>query len=123
MATLNLDENTSKYQIRSYKPGSIQINDQIYTNSLILSPDTLLPDWPPRDVAALTAADFAPVIELKPAILLIGTGPSHVFLPAEIYGDLINQGIGVEIMETRAACRTFNALSAENRQVVAALLV
>jgi len=61
--------------------------------------------------------------ELKPDVLLIGTGATHVFLSLDIYGDLINQGIGVEVMSTSAACRTFNALSAEGRHVVAALLI
>ncbi len=123
MTTLNLDSNQAKYQIRSFKPGQIQINDTILTSSVIVSPDVLIEKWPPQSIHALTADSLAHIPELKPDILLIGTGSQLVFIKTEIYGALINLGIGVEIMDTSAACRTFNALSAENRNVVAALIL
>ena len=123
MTTLNLDENHAMYQIRAFKPGAIQINDNVFTRSLMVTPQQLLENWAPQTVAELTAASLAPIAALKPAILLIGTGAIHVLIPVEIYGDLINQGIGVEIMDTSAACRTYNALTAENRNVVAALII
>lgn len=123
MATLDLDNNASYYQIRAYKPGSIQVNETIITSSIIISPSELISNWEPKTVNDLSAASFTPVLALKPDILLIGTGSELIFLPVEIYGELINQGIGVEIMDTRAACRTFNALSAENRRVAAALVI
>lgn len=123
MPTLDLDENRSTYQIRAFKPGTIQVNDRIFTQSIIIAPEQLIENWPPQTVNGLSKIDLDPIISLKPDILLIGTGASHVFLPAELYGHLINVGIGVEVMNTSAACRTFNALSAENRNVVAALLI
>lgn len=123
MTTLDLDNNQAKYQIRSYAPGMIQINDKKYTHSLIVSADQLIETWSPQSVAEITAESLEPIVALKPNVLLIGTGGSHVFLSIEIYGELMNQGIGVEIMDTSAACRTFNALTAENRDVVAALII
>lgn len=123
MTTLDLDNNESKYQIRSYTPGMIQINDKKYTHSLIVSADQLIEAWEPQNIAEITAESLAPIIALKPDILLIGTGSTLVFLSVEIYGDLINHGIGVEIMDTSAASRTFNALTAEYRNVVAALII
>lgn len=123
MARLDLDENQSTYQIRAYQPGMIQINDQMFTKSLIITPDQLIENWAPQTVDELTAAMLAPILELKPDILLIGTGSTHIILPIQLYGDLINQSIGVEVMSTSAACMTFNALSAENRRVAAALLI
>ena len=123
MATFELDENHSLYQIHAYKPGSIYINERIFSHSLIISQDKLIENWAPQTVSELKVESFSPIIELKPDILLIGTGAKLVFLPIELYGDLINHGIGVEIMDTSAACRTFNALSAENRHVVAALII
>jgi uncharacterized protein len=123
MTTLDLDSNQAKYQIRSYLPGRIQINDTILTSSLIVSPDTLIENWSPQTVTELTAAMLEQIPSLNPDILLIGTGSSLVFLRTEVYGELINLGIGVEVMDTSAACRTFNALSAENRRVVAALII
>jgi uncharacterized protein len=123
MTTLDLDSNEAKYQIRSFTPGRIQVNDTILTSSLIVSPDTLIENWAPQVITELTPAALELIAPLKPDILLIGTGASLVFIKAEIYGALINQGIGVEIMDTSAACRTFNALTAENRRVVAALII
>jgi uncharacterized protein len=123
MTTLNLDENSSIYQIRAFQPGMIQINDITLTKSVIISPSQLVQHWAPQSITELSAQSLKIIIDMKPDVLLIGTGSEHVFLPAEIYGELINHGIGVEVMETRAACRTFNALSAENRNVVAALII
>jgi len=123
MTNLDLDENSAKYQVRAFKPGMIQINEKIYTHSLILTPDELIEDWAPQSITELTAETLTSVIRLQPDILLIGTGSKLVFLAPQIYGDLINLGIGVEVMTTSAACRTYNALSAENRRVAAALII
>lgn len=123
MPSLDLDENRSTYQIRSYQPGRIQINDKILTESIIITPTLLLEKWAPQTVQELTADALLPIINLTPDVLLIGTGAEMVLIPSEIYGELINHGIGVEIMDTGAACRTYNALSAENRRVVAALII
>src|SRR5690348_13682824 len=123
MATLQLDENRATYQIRAYQPGTLQINDKTLTTSTIVTPNDLIENWPPQTAAELTTESFNPIIELKPDILLIGTGSKHILLPVTLYGELINQGIGVEIMDTSAACRTFNALSAEDRNVAAALII
>jgi uncharacterized protein len=120
---LELDHNNAKYQIRSYTPGAIKINNQTLHRGVIVSANQLITDWPPQTATEITAELLQQVIALKPDILLIGTGGEHVILLVDVYGELINQGIGVEIMNTSAACRTFNALASENRQVVAALVV
>lgn len=122
MPTFDLDENPSIYQIRAFKPGLIQINEKTFTQSVIVSPHQLL-DWAPQTIGELTIDALKPVLAFQPDILLIGTGNQHIFIAVEIYGELINRGIGVEVMDTRAACRTYNALSSENRNVVAALII
>jgi len=123
MPSLTLDDNQAQYQIRAYQPGSITVNDKILSNSIIITPTRLIENWPPQTVAAITADSLTIIAETRPDILLIGTGATHVFLPVEIYGPLINLGIGVEVMDTSAACRTYNALCSENRQVAAALII
>jgi len=120
---LDLDKNQVKYQIRAYQPGHIQVNDLIYSHSIIVSPARLVNHWKPQHISELTREDFHIVGELSPAILLIGTGSKLEFPDLQVYGDLINEGIGIEIMDTRAACRTYNALTAENRNVAAALII
>jgi uncharacterized protein len=120
---LELDEHHGHYQIQAYQPGRLQVQDTIYHQSLIITPDQLIGEWTPQSIDDLNKTSFELVATLKPDILLIGTGEHFTFLPIELYGDLINQGIGVEVMDTHAACRTFNALSAEHRNVAAALLI
>ncbi|MDX1901131.1 MAG: Mth938-like domain-containing protein [Gammaproteobacteria bacterium] len=120
---LILDENQANYQIRGFEPGRIQINDAIYTASLIVAPNQLITNWPPSSVAELKKEHLDIIIPLEPTILLIGTGSNLVFPPLNLYGHFINLGIGVEIMHTAAASRTYNALTAENRKVVAALML
>ncbi|MFZ2315459.1 MAG: Mth938-like domain-containing protein [Gammaproteobacteria bacterium] len=123
MAQLDLDQNNAKYQIRGYQPGLMQINEQMLTQSLIITPNQLIENWPPQTIEELTAEHLKMITDLKPDILLIGTGSKHVLLKTDIYGELVNQGIGVEVMSTAAACRTFNALASEDRKVAAALII
>lgn len=123
MTSLTLDNNQAKFQIRSYQPGELKINDTIYTQSVIVTPGKLITDWAPQSVQELSAESWADAIQLKPDIVLIGTGSTMVLLSSEIFGELINLGIGVEFMDTSAACRTYNALTSENRDVLAALLI
>lgn len=123
MPSLTLDDNQARYQIRAYQPGSITVNDKILTSSIIITPNHLIEDWAPQSTDAITAESLTVIADSRPDILLIGTGATHIFLPVEIYGPLINLGIGVEVMDTSAACRTYNALTSENRNVAAALLI
>ena len=121
--SLTLDKNHATYQIKAFKPGFIQVNDTTLTRSLIISPTKLITDWLPQTLAELRAQDLEEILSFQPTILLIGTGTTLVFPSLAVYGDLINQGIGVEIMDTSAACRTYSALTAEDRNVVAALII
>lgn len=123
MPTFELDPNQAHYQIQGYQPGKLKINDRIHTQSLIVAPNTLVEHWAPQSVEELNEAAFTPLLSLKPTILLIGTGSTLVFIPVEVYGALLNAGIGVEVMSTSAACRTYMVLTSEGRNVAAALIV
>ena len=107
MPSLTLDDNSAQYQIRAYQPGTITINDKTLSSSVIITPTQLIESWPPQSVAEVTQDSFAMIAELRPDILLIGTGATLIFLPAEIYGHLINLGIGVEFIDTSAAFSHF----------------
>jgi len=120
---LTLDDNNATFQIRAFKPGFIQINDTTFTQSVNISPTQLVADWPPQTFTELTAVHLEIIKTLKPAILLLGVGSKLEFPSIEIYGDLLNLGIGVEIMNTSAACRTYTILTAEERNVIAALII
>ncbi len=120
---LTLDTYDTSLVIQGYQGHSIQIDDKDYGASLILSPRQLLPDWKPQSIDSLTAEDFQPVLELDPEIILLGTGEKLVFPPTEVLLSVYQKGLGIEIMDTAAACRTYNILASENRNVTAALIV
>jgi len=120
---LALDPSTSNYQIHSYQPNSIIINNTTYTRSIIISRNTLITDWPPQCLSALCCEHLTDILTLSPTIILLGTGKAHVFPDKGVLSPCARQNIGVEVMSTAAACCTFNVLSAENRNIVAALLI
>lgn len=109
--------------IRAYGPGRINVSDRIYTNSLILAPDRLLDDWPAQRFEDLTLENLQTALDMQPEILVIGTGATLQFPEARILASIQSRGIGLEVLDTAAACRTYNVLVSENRKVTAALLV
>lgn len=119
---LNLEPKNGSFQIRTYQPGSILINDQTYTQSLLVSATELIP-WQPRSISELTNEHLQIILERKPQLFLLGTGEKQIFPPTSTLAILINNKIGVEVMDTGAACRTFNVLVAEGRKVMAGLLL
>jgi uncharacterized protein len=111
------------YFITGYDENSIQVNGKDFNSSLIVANNTLKTDWPPRSIDDLNTENFTTIIELKPELVIIGTGNKLIFPPVETYAKLIKLGIGVEIMDTGAACRTYNILSGEGRHVVCGLIL
>ena len=79
--------------------------------------------WPPDRFGQLAAADFDRVLPLQPELVIFGGGARLRFVPPALLRGLIEGGIGVETMDTAAACRTYNVLAAEGRRVLAALLL
>lgn len=120
---LQLDNADATYLIRGYETGKVFVNDEAITSSCIVTPDQLVRDWPPQTVAELSAEHFQIVAELAPEIVLFGTGNQLYFPPREVTAPLNMRDIGVEIMDTAAACRSFSILAAEGRRVAAALLM
>ena len=117
------DPSSARNLIRSYAPGEVRINDQVFHRPLIVGPSTIAPGPEVRDAAELTAAHTADIMALEPELVLIGTGARQIFPAAEFGAQFLRAGIGFEVMDTGAACRTFNVLVAEQRRVVAILLL
>ena len=107
----------------AYGDGWVEVNRKRYSASLVVSGDRLIADWPIASVTELTADHSAAILDLKPEIVLLGTGRTFTFPDRAKLAPLYNAGLGVEIMDTPAACRTYNILLAEGRNVVAALVV
>lgn len=101
----------------------IAVNKQKYTQNLIVLADMLIVDWHATDFSSLNAAHFEELINLKPEVVLLGTGATHQFLHPKIVQNLTANNIPLECMTTAAACRTYNILMSEGRKVAAALLI
>ncbi len=109
--------------IRGYAPGELKINDAVYRSAVIVGPSAILSGPPIAGVEELTPAHAADVRTLEPEVVLLGTGARQIF-PAPIFAaEFLRAGIGFEVMDTAAACRTFNVLVSERRRVVALLLL
>ncbi|WP_297528961.1 Mth938-like domain-containing protein [Thiohalobacter sp.] len=117
------DHNIGRYRIRSYRPGELRVNEETYRSSLLLGVDALLTDWPPRCLDELRPEHLQTLAEWQPDLVLLGTGARQRFPAAALLAPLYQAGIGVEVMDTGAACRTYNVLVAEDRRVAAALLI
>ena len=120
---IQLERATGVNVIRAYVPGRVTVNEDAYTASLIVTPERLIADWRPRAFADLTEADIAAVAALEPEVVLIGTGLRLRFPAPALTRPLITTAIGFEVMDTGAACRTYNVLMGEGRRVAAALLI
>ena len=103
--------------------GYVTVNGERFEHPLVVTPEKVLADWPARDFAALEESHFARLLELKPEVLLLGTGPRLCFPHPRLYRQLTDARISVECMDTPAACRTYNILVAEDRRVIAAILL
>jgi uncharacterized protein len=109
--------------ITAYGEDYIEINKQRYINNLIVMPQVLIQDWQIASFAELTMDNFQQITELKPEVVLLGTGTAHSFLHPKHYQCLTDKGIALECMTTAAACRTYNILMSEGRNVAAGLIL
>ena len=117
------DQAFGRNAFTGYGAGYVEVNGERYRASLLVSGERLVADWPARSVEALTPADLAPLLEMKPEVVVLGTGAAFRLPQPRLLAPLARAGIGVESMDTQAACRTYNILLSEGRHVVAALIV
>ncbi|KRB96817.1 hypothetical protein ASE11_15535 [Hydrogenophaga sp. Root209] len=109
-----------------YGDGWIAVNGQRHSHSLMLTPKGQLQPWPCSRFELLETSHFNMLIQLAaepPELIVFGSGSRLRFAPPALLRDLMAQRIGVETMDTAAACRTYNILAGEGRRVVAALLL
>ena len=120
---LHLNQDQDLLLIRAYAVGEITIGDTHYHNSIMVTPTQIVTDWAARTVAALAEQDFTLMLKFDPEVVLLGTGANITFPHPSITYPLLNQSIGLEVMDTAAACRTYNILAGEGRNVLAALII
>ncbi|MFO1422422.1 MAG: Mth938-like domain-containing protein [Candidatus Competibacteraceae bacterium] len=119
----SLDNDLNRYSITGYGPDWVRVNQQEFRRSVIVTPERLVSDWPPRTFGDLAEAHFEAMKALEPEIVLLGTGRRQRFPHPSLIRCLLERGVGVEIMDTAAACRTYNIVMLEGRRVAAALLL
>ena len=130
------DKDFGSYTIGSYQAGQVNIvlplepgkeaeptKPLTLTSSFIIAPKQLKENWPPQGLADLTKEHLQAVIELNPELVILGTGQRLEFPHHSLTEPMLAEGIGVEIMDSAAACRTYNVLMHEGREVVAAIIV
>jgi uncharacterized protein len=103
--------------------GWIKVGTTEYRANVVLTPQGVEPGFAPGGFDALDAPDFARLLQYEPEVVLLGTGARQRFPHPRLTDPLASAHVGVEVMDTRAACRTFNILMGEGRRVVAALIV
>ena len=109
--------------ITGYGDGYVEINKAPYTHAVLLSSDGAISNWPVQTFDDLEDGHFVKIVDLKPELVLIGTGQRQRFPKLELLKTLIQAKIGYEIMDSQAACRTYNILVSEGRKVVLALVL
>ncbi|TLS18294.1 Mth938-like domain-containing protein [Azospira oryzae] len=119
---LHRDSTDGHYSFTGYGDDYVAINGKNHQGNLVLLPRRLIQDWTEATFDNLTQADFDFLAELKMEIMILGTGAKQRFPHPQLLQGLMRAGVGLEVMNTQAACRTYNILVAEGRSVGCALL-
>jgi len=117
------DNQDEGYVITAYDSTNIVINGKSFTRSLIIAGDQMNDSWGVDSISTLTNDHVDTILSFNPELILIGTGSKLTFPAVEAYAPIISAGIGVDFMDTGAACRTYNILMGEGRGVVAGLIL
>jgi uncharacterized protein len=117
------DSSSAAHVIRTYDRGELHIDEVIYRASVIVSASTILTLPEIRGMDDLPTLETPRIFALDPELVLLGTGQRQIFPAASFRAQFLRAGVGFEVMDTGAACRTFNVLVAEQRRVVALLMV
>ncbi len=109
--------------ITAVDDGEIRLGEKIYRKTIAVTSSEVIENWPEKPVAELTPQDFSALLDHGPELIVLGTGARNVFAPRQVTFALARKGIGLEVMSTGAAARTFNVLAGEGRRVAALLYV
>jgi uncharacterized protein len=118
-----LEPATQAYLIRGYSETQLLIGDRAIERSCIVTPTQLITDWEPVSFDDLLPAHLGAIFALLPQVVLLGSGATQRFVSAGVRREFEQRGVGLEVMQLGAACRTFNVLVQEERQVAAALFL
>jgi uncharacterized protein len=117
------DSTSASNLVRAYGSGELRVNDNVYRSTIIVSASAVQAAPDIRSMEDLAGLDPSRILSQGPELVLLGTGPRQIFPAASFRAQFLSAGIGFEVMDTGAACRTFNVLVAEQRPVVALLML
>jgi len=106
----------------AYGDGYVAVNHENYSENLIVLPENIISGWSTASIDTLCSDDMQKLLALDTEVILLGTGRRLRFPPSALMRPFAPAGIGLEVMDLQAACRTYNILAAEGRKVAAALL-
>jgi uncharacterized protein len=107
--------------IRAWEPGRVRIAERWFSGNVLVGTEQIVEGWTSAQPHLLALADLEPALALEPTIIVLGTGTERLLPDVELMAAVAEHSVGLEIMSTPAACRTFNVLLQEQRRVVAAL--
>jgi uncharacterized protein len=115
--------NNCQTSFTSIGEGYVAVNGRRFNQAIVVTPEQVLTDWNAADIASLAPEHFDYFLAFTPEVVIFGTGSRQHFPHPQLYRRLIDARIAIEFMDTPAACRTYNILVAEDRKVVAAILL
>jgi uncharacterized protein len=116
-------EEAASNLIRAFEPGRVRIGQQWWTGNLIVTAEAIVSDWQPDRPERVTAADLAPALAHNPELVIVGAGTGAICPDVALMQEMAALSVGLEYMQTAAACRTYNVLVHEGRRVAAALIL
>lgn len=119
----SLQTPSSSNLVHACSEQEIRVREHVIRASVILTETEIVFDWPPASIEELSPLHLQAALRLNPELILLGTGTRQVFPDARVIAAVQAAGVGFEVMDTRAACRTYNILVQEGRKVAAALIV
>lgn len=120
---LHLSRTDGLYTFSGYGVGHVIVNGTHHQRNLLVTPSRLIPDWTTHAFDELDESDFSFLASLDKEVILLGTGQTFRFPHPRLTQLVLATGCGLEVMDTQAACRTYNILAAEDRDVACALLL
>ena len=119
---LNKHKFHGNFKLSGYEPGKITVNHETYTTSIIISEDKLITNWEPQTINSLSKSHLDIVLALKPEMIILGTGKTHLFIEEDLLVNAFKLDIAVEVMSTHKACMLFPLMLNEQKKVAAALM-
>lgn len=111
------------YAVKHYQPGEVVINDKTLNQSCYLTQNTLQENWQCKRIEDLSTELIDQLLLEKPEVIILGTGEVQTFPEPKLFAYCAEKGVGLEVMANDAACRTYNVLTTEDRDIVLALIM